>query len=104
MDKYSSKILNEGNLDDLSGHETASYLILSELLSMLVRAGSVNLTEVHDLLNTVGNRLSCIREDLAEMGFEGYGKRLEHEGQHLINLIGNDVEISTRFLRKHKAG
>lgn len=104
MDKYSSEIPNEGNLDDLSGHETASYLILSELLSMLVRAGYVNLTDVHDLLNTVGNRLSCIREDLAEMGFEGYGKRLENDGYRLINLIDDDVDISTRFLRKQKAG
>lgn len=72
------------------------------LLGVLVRAGHVIRSDVHELLNAVGKRLWCIRQDLAEMGLAAYGGRLEKEGQQLINLIDDDVDVSTRFLRKDK--
>lgn len=104
MGEPTAKLFNQAGFEPakMSGRELASYLVLSELLSMLVSEGHLDQEHVHSLLTNVGNRLYCIRRDLAEMGSPLEGKRLEDDGQHLINLIDKDVETSTRFSRKQK--
>src|SRR5260370_36430108 len=98
MGEQTERLFNQAGFEPtkMSGRELASYLILSELLITLVKEGHLDQEQVHSLLTTVGNRLYCIRCDLAEMGSPIEGKRLEDAGQHLINLIDEDVETSTR--------
>ena len=105
MKEETAKLFNQVGVEPakMSGRELASYLVLSELLSTLVKEGHLNQEQVHDVLWTAGMRLYCIRCDLAEMGSPIEGKRLEDDGQHLINLIDKDVETSTRFSAQTKA-
>src|SRR5688572_27247828 len=85
-----------------SGREIATYLILSELLGLLGKKGLVDKAELHGMFCTAGNRLSCIRETLTEMGTWAESKEIEREGQRLINLFDDDVHTTLRHIPQNR--
>jgi hypothetical protein len=76
--------------EEISGRELACYLVMSELLSTLVKQKLLNQDQVHHILWNAGMRLHYIRCDVGE------SNSLEDEGQHLLNLIEEYVDFSKK--------
>lgn len=94
----SYKALNAAKVQkvEASGLELACSLVLSELLAELVKQTDLTHEHVRHILWSAGMRLSSIRSDIDEMQLTADAGKIEHNGQHLLNLIEADVESELR--------
>jgi hypothetical protein len=94
---------NDPAAGEISGRELAGYIVLSELLTELVKREHLTQDQVRDILWRSGMRLYCIRCDLNEKGSTVDGEKLEDEGHHLLNVIDDDISSTlARFFRKRR--